>query len=199
MAVADWTYEVAPAGASAGGLDEYVVVGRNGEPLGKVVTLLQRKDELWLVVEPAAPPLRHSPRAIAWDDVREVDHEALTIVLALDPDGVERALELDPAKGVEPVREGHTDAEAIRLVDLPPHLRPPAGRPGNVAGPTDRPGYAASLLVGGAGLFALLVVIVILTLSSSAWALALFVLPALLFAAAGVLAYRAFRFPYERR
>ena len=198
MTLAEWTYEVAPAGAPAGGLDEYVVVGPSGEALGKVVTLLRRDEELWLVVEPAAPPLLHSPRALPWHAVREVDHEALTVVLSLGAEGLDDALELDPAKGVEPADEGHTDADAIRLVELPPELRPAAAAPGNVAGPTDRATYAAALLVGGIGIFALLAVVVVLTLTESEWALALFALPALLLAAAGVLGYRAWRFPYER-
>ena len=198
MAVAEWTYEVAPAGAPAGGLDEYVVVGPSGEALGKVVTLLGRGEELWLVVEPASPPFRHSPRAIPWDQVRDVDHEALTVVLSLGEDGLGSALELDPSKGVEPADEGHTDADAIRVVELPPELRPAAGRPGNVAGTADRPTYAASLIVGGIGIFTLLVVVVILTLTESEWAIALFALPALLLAAAGFLGYRAWRFPYEQ-
>ena len=197
MTLADWTYEVAPAGAPAGGLDEYVVVDANGGALGKVVTLLRRAEELWLVVEPAAPPFRHSPRAIPWEQVRELDHDALTVVLTVGADGLERALELDPSKGLEPADEGHTQAEAIRLVELPPELRPAAGAPGNVAGPVDRPTYAASLMVGGIGVFSLLVVVVILTVTGSEWALALFAIPALLLAAAGVLGYRAWRFPYE--
>jgi hypothetical protein len=118
-------------------------------------------------------------------------------VLTLDADGLGAALELDPAKGVEPA-DGETDADAIRLVELPPDVRPKAVAPGNVAGPTDRPGYAASLLVGGIGIFSLLLVIVILTLTESAWALALVAVPVLLLAVAGGLAYRAFRFPYGR-
>jgi hypothetical protein len=52
-------------------------------------------------------------------------------------------------------------------------------------------------MVGGIGVFSLLVVVVILTLTGSEWALALFAIPALLLAAAGVLGYRAWRFPYE--
>lgn len=198
MALADWTYEVAPAGAPAGGLDEYVVVDPDGGQLGKVVTLLRRGADLWVVVEPAAPPFRHSPRAIPWEQVREVDHEGLTVVLTLDESGLGDALELDPEKGVEPADEGHTDADAIRLVELPDELRPASMPPGNVTSTADRPTYAASLVAGGLGVFSLLVVVIVLTLTDAGWPLALLAIPLLLLAVAGALGYRAWRAPYER-
>ena len=196
MALAEWTYEVAPAGAPAGGLDEYVVVGPDGTDLGKVVTLLQRREELWLVVEPAAPPFRHSPRAIPWSDVREVDHETLTVVLAFDAGGLANALELDPSKGVEPADDGHTDADAIRLVELPDELRPASVAPGNVAGPVDRPAYAVAMIVGVLGVFAVLVAVIGVSLVDSGWGLVLFAVPAIMLGAAALLAYRAWRAPY---
>src|SRR4051812_33203782 len=51
MRTAEWTYEVAPAGGSAEGLDEYIVETESGEPVGKVTTLLEHEGDLYLAVE----------------------------------------------------------------------------------------------------------------------------------------------------
>ncbi len=193
MARAEWTYEVAPAGAPAAGLEEYVVVDAAGSHLGKVATLLRRGDELWLALERAAPPMTHDVRAIAWADVADVDHEALTVRLSLEAADVERALELDPERGTET-----SDAEAARVTDLPAELRP-APASGRATPASDRPTWALAVALGAAGLFALLVVVLVVTLTESGAALALFAIPGALLLAAGAAGYRAFRNPYGRR
>jgi hypothetical protein len=195
----DWTYEVASAGESAQGLEEYVAVGSNGEPVGKVAELLRHDDELFLVLEQGVPPLRHDPRLIPWHRIAEVDHDALTVVLAVTQDELDEAPALDPGKGVEGSGEGHPRVDAVRVAAIPEEIRPIRVAPGNVSGPADRPAYAEALLVGGMGIFALLVAIVLVTLIGGTWTLALLAVPAFLLAAAAVLAYRAWRLPYQQR
>ncbi len=193
MARAEWTYQVAPAGASASGLEEYVVVAASGARAGKVQTLLRRGDELLLAFDRGNPPLTHDVRVVPWSEVERVEHDALTVRLRIGEDAVAEALELDPDKGVE---DG--DADAVRVTELPPELRRPS-EPGEQTGPVDRPTYAAAIALAALGLLALLAVIIVLTPEDApGWIPVLFVVPALLFVAAGVAGYRVFRAPYER-
>ncbi len=192
MAKADWTYQVAPAGSPAAGLEEYVVEAASGVPVGKVTTVLAHGDEIYVAVERGQPPFTHDVRAVPRRDVERVDHSALTIRLRLSEQALDDALELDPDKGVE---DG--EAEAIRVTELPPELQP-SSAPG-APGPVDRPTYVAALAFGAVGLFALLVLVIFALAVDFSWHFALFALPAVLFALAGVYAYRAFRTPYERR
>ena len=46
-----WTYEVPLAGAGSVGLEEYVVEAHSGELAGKVMTVLERGDRVYLVLE----------------------------------------------------------------------------------------------------------------------------------------------------
>jgi hypothetical protein len=100
VAKADWTYQVAPAGVSSEGLEEYVVEAVSGDPVGKVQTLLRRRDELLVAVERGRPPVSHDVRVLTWDEVERVDHDALTVRLRVSEDALDQALELDPDKGV---------------------------------------------------------------------------------------------------
>ena len=185
---------MAPAGAPATGLEEYVVEGAAGTRVGKVQTLLRRDDELFLAVERGNPPLSHDVRALPWSAVERVDHAALAVRLRLGEDAVAQALELDPEKGIE---DG--DADAVRITELPAELRP-ASDPGRATGPVDRPTYAAAIALGALGLVSLLAIVIALTAEDHpGWVPALFAVPAILFAAAGAAAYRVFRAPYERR
>src|SRR5918992_5296135 len=93
-----WTYEVSPAGADAAGLEDYMVATRDGEAVGKVVALVDRAGERYLVFDSGAPPVAKERRAARWEDVAEVDHDTLTITLRTGLDG---AIELDPADEVE--------------------------------------------------------------------------------------------------
>lgn len=192
MARADWTYQVAPAGAPSAGLEEYVVLDASGSHVGKVATLLRYDGELWIALERGTPPVTHEVRAIPWSDVAQVDHDALTVLLSLEPGGVEEALELDPDRGTE-----IGDADAARVTELPPELRP-AGKPGDVTRTSDRPRWALSVALGAAGLLALLAAVLVVTATESGAAALLFVVPGALLLAAGVAAYRTFRNPYER-
>jgi hypothetical protein len=194
VARAEWTYQVAPAGAPAEGLEEYVVEAAAGTRVGKVQALLRRDGELLLAIDRGNPPLTHDVRAVPWSAVERVDHEALAVRLRLGEDAVAQALELDPEKGVE-----DEDAEAVRVTELPAELRP-SSDPGQAAGPVDRPTYAVSLALGALGLVSFLAVVIALTAEDGpGWIPALFVIPAILLAAAGAAAYRVFREPYERR
>ncbi len=193
MAKADWTYQVAPAGASSEGLEEYVVEAVTGEPVGKVQTLLRRGDDLLLAVERGQPPLSHEVHVLSWNDVGRVDHEALAVRLRISEDALDGALKLDPDKGVE---LGHADA--VRVTELPPELRPGPGAGGEAGGPVDRRTYVAAIALGGAGLFSFLALAITALTVDFGWEFALFVIPVALFAAAGVAGYRAFRTPYER-
>ena len=192
MARADWTYQVAPAGAPASGLEEYVVEAASGARVGKVTTLLRHDSEVYVAVERGTPPVTHDVRAFPWRDVERVDHEALTVRLRLAEDAVEQSLELDPDKAVET-----EDAEAVRVTELPPELAPTAPT-GDVAGPVDRPAFAVSIALGLVGVFAFLILAIVATTVDFTWHFALFGIPLALLAAAAIIGYRVFRAPYER-
>jgi hypothetical protein len=183
---ASWTYQVPPAGADAAGLEEYLVETRSGQAVGKVVALLERDGERFLLFESGAPPLSKEHRAARWDDVADIDHDALTITLGTELDAV---LELDPAKEVEA-----DDAEAVRVTDLPHVLTPPASPE---RGPTDRPTYAGGIVLFALGLLGLLALALAAGAADFTWEFALFAIPAGLIAAAGLVLYRAWRRPYE--
>jgi hypothetical protein len=184
---ASWTYEVPPAGADAAGLEEYLVETRDGNAAGKVVAVLEREGERFLLFDSGTPPMAKERRAVHWEDIAEVDHDTLTITLRT---GLDQALELDPANEVE---DGN--AEAVRVTDLPNELTRPAAPE---AGPTDRPIYAAAILLFALGLVGLLALALAASATAFSWEFALVAIPALLIAAAAVAAYRAWRQPYER-
>ena len=188
MAKADWTYQVAPAGAPAAGLEEYVVEAASGARVGKVTSVLARENEIYVAVERGQPPVTHDVRAVPWRDVERLEHSALTIRLRLSEEALDDALELDPDKGVE---DG--EAEARRVTELAEELRP-SSLPG-APGPVDRPTYVVALALGAVGLFALLVLAIFALTVDFTWHFALFVVPAALLALAGVFAYRTFRSP----
>ncbi len=193
MARAEWTYQVAPAGAPATGLEEYVVEASSGERVGKVQTLLRHGDELLLAFDRGNPPLTHDVRVVPWGDVADVDHTALAVRLRLDETGVQEALALDPDKGVE---DG--EADAVRVTELPTELRQPSV-PGEETGPVDRPTYVAAIALGALGLIAALAVVLAIAEIDGDWKFVLVVIPAVLLAAAGLAGYRVFRTPYEGR
>ncbi len=189
MATADWTYEVAPAGADSAGLEGYVVEAASGESVGAVRALLRRDDETYLAVTEGSPAGRET-RAVPWSDVDDVDHGSLTVRLAVPADAFAEALELDPEKAVE--GEG---ADAVRVTDLPAEMRPsdsPAAR-----GPADRPPYLAALGLGLAAVFSLLALVMAATVVDFDWEFALFLIPVVLFALAGLAGWRLLRRPYE--
>lgn len=191
MARAPWTYEVPVAGASASALDEYAVEDRAGEVVGKVMALLERGSERYVAVERGTPPLRRDLRAVPWDEVERVDHDGLAVRLRMSARELEGALELDPDKGVEGAQ-----AEAMRLAELPPELRPTSSP--EDPGPVDRPSYLLAVGLGLAGVFSLLVVFLLATELDFTWHYALLAVPAALLLLSLVAAYRLLRHPYER-
>jgi hypothetical protein len=187
---ASWTYEVPPAGADASGLEDYQVATREGETAGKVVALLEREHQRYLVFDIGAPPVAPKRRAVAWDDVEEIDHDTLTVRLRLLSQELESAIELDPENEVE-----GGGADAARVTKLPRELTPSSSPD---RGPTDRPTYAGALLLFALGLITLLGLALAASGTDFTWEFALFAVPALLVAGAVLLAYRAYRQPYER-
>ncbi|MBA2537833.1 MAG: hypothetical protein H0V20_10445 [Actinobacteria bacterium] len=190
MARADWTYEVAPAGAPASGLEEYRVETTSGTHVGKVTVLLSRRDELLVAVERGTPPATHDVRVFPWRDVAAVDHAALRVRLNVSDEGIEQSLELDPDKGIE--GEG---ADASRITELPRELRPSSSPA--APGPVDRPSTALALGLGLLGLFSLLVLAIAAITVEFDWEFVLFVVPLSLLVGAAVVAYRLFRDPYD--
>src|SRR5918995_6646950 len=174
MRRAPWTYEVPAAGADSVTLEEYVVEEASGEPVGKVMTVLERRGELYVAVERGTPPLTHDLRAVPWKDVERVDHSSLTVRLGLRKERVEETLQLDPKKGVEGER-----AEARRLTELPRALRPSTTP--EAAGPVDRPPYIVALGSFALGLLALLALFIAALRVDFTWHFAFLAIPALLF------------------
>jgi hypothetical protein len=185
---ASWTYEVPPAGADAAGLEDYLVHTLGGQAAGKVVAVVDREGERFLLFDSGAPPFAKERRAARWEDIAEVDHDTLTVTLRVRLD---EAIEVDPGKEVE---DG--EAEAVRVTDLPPGLTSPA-LPDH--GPTDRPTYVGAIILFALGLIALLAIALAASVDEFSWEFAFFAIPAVLIAAASLLAYRAWREPYERR
>ena len=194
MATADWTYELPPAGADSAGVEDYVVEDAGGDRVGKVETLVQRGDAVYLVVERGRPPVSHDIRAVPWDDVAEVDDAGLRIRLRLLGGELRHALVLDPDKGVE-----GEEAEARRVTELPGAVAapPPAEpKPTPTAGPTDTPTYLAAVALSAIGLFAAFAIVVAATREDFSWEYVLFAIPVLLLAAAGAAGARFLRGPY---
>lgn len=123
-----------PAGAGSVGLEEYVVEAVSGDPVGKVVTMVERADRVYLVVERGLPPLRHDLRAVLWAEVEKVDHAALIVRLRPTSE------EFDQALGSIPRRESRADRRR------PSARFPAADRTSpDVPGPVDRTGPYTTL------------------------------------------------------
>jgi len=188
------TYQMAPAGAPATGLEEYSVETASGEAVGKVQTLLEGDDGLLLAVEVGTPPLRHEVHIVPWGRVEHVDHEALAVRLGVAAEELEQAPELDPGRGVET-----EDADLRRVETLPAEARGNVP-PGNVAGPVDRMVVGPSIALGLLGVFSFLAWVIMVTqVRDLSWHWALLAVPLTLLAVSGLLGYNAFRNQAERR
>src|SRR5918994_4060417 len=194
MPKADFTYEVRRLPMDPVGIEDYVVRTSDGEPVGTVAEVLERAGgERLLVLEDGIPPLNTVRRAVHWDAVDRVDHDAVAVWLTLDQAALGRqALELDPAQAIE---QGEGDAEARRVAE------PRRGAvPETVArnrGPVDRTEWAKAFAAFALMSFSALVAAVVVSLTEDAvWAL-LVVVPAALAVVTAVLGYRAYRQPYE--
>lgn len=193
MAKADWTYELPPGGGDTAGLEDYVAYTAEGEPAGKVTTVLRRGESLYLVVDRGAPPLTHDRRAIPWESVEAVDHAALAVKVGLSTAELDEALELDPGKAVEPAPgEESPRTAAVRVVELPAS---PAAPP-DARGPADRTLlYGASLGLGLVAVLTFLIAVALVGARGSSLAPA-FAAPLVLGALAAFLVFRLWRRPY---
>jgi SAM-dependent methyltransferase len=134
----DWTYELPPVTGDSVWLEEYLVYDRDGAPVGRVFAVLEHEGRRWLGVEREPLPTRHDRRAVPSEAIEETDHENMAVHLALEPDKIEDALQLDAGKGVE------QGGEAQRVTSIPRAELPRRQDPGAV-GPVDR-----GLVVGAA-------------------------------------------------
>jgi hypothetical protein len=192
----DWTYEIPPAGADAAGLEEYVVYAADGAPAGKVVTIVRRGEERYVVLDRGTPPFRHDRRAIPWDAVAAIDPATAAVELGLTTGDIEATPALPAERAVEPVPGETSAADAVRVTDLPELA---GSVPESLAGRAtiERTGlYGTALGLGLVAVLAFLVVVAIVSAAGADWA-PLFAVPAVLGAAAAFLAYRLWRRPYE--
>jgi hypothetical protein len=191
MTRVDWTYELPPVTGDSVWLEEYLAYDREGEPAGKVFAVLEYDGERWLGIEREHLPKRHDRRVVPFDAVRETDHENLAVHLSLSAAEIDDALELDPGKGVE------QGGAARRVTDVPPADLPLAHDAG-APGPVDRVVTLVAPLTALFGTLALLAVFIFWGASGSSSALPFFAVPGVLYAAAGLLAYRAWAKPWTR-
>lgn len=196
MPKARFTYDVRSLDQPPVGVEDYAVRTSDGEAAGTVGELLERDGERLLVIESGAPPVKPVRRALPWEKVEQVDHDALAVWLLIDRSSLEReALELDPDLAREEGVEG--GAEARRLVETPVDLIPAATT--SSVGPVDRSTWATLLTLFAVFALSMLVATVAVDLGGDdRWAL-LFLVPAGLALVLAVLAFRWFRRPYERR
>lgn len=195
MAKADFSYEVRKLPTDPTWIEEYVVRTNDGESVGTVAAVLERAGgERLLVIEAGAPPVKPVQRAVHWDEIDRIDHDAVAVWLNLDAGSFERqALELDPDRAVE---EGDGDPEARRLSEAPAEEIPGA-QTGAIRGPVDRTDWWKAFAVFAATVFTVLLATLVVYFSGdNIWAL-LYLVPAALAAVAAALGYRAYRNPYE--
>ena len=193
MAKASFTYEVRKLPTEPVWVEDYVVRTSEGDSVGTVGAVLEREGKRLLLVQRGLVPAAQERLAVPWEEVERVDHDAVAVWLRLDEQAfLDRALELDPARGVE---EGR--AEARRLTEAPPEELP---RPEvRSRGPVDRSLSVVAVVLGGLAAFSFLVIAVAITATDSAWPMLLFVVTAALAVAAGITGYRAYRSPYRKR
>lgn len=196
MPTVEWTYELPPAGADAAGLEEYLVYAADGAAAGKVVTVVRRGHERYVVVDRGTPPFRHDRRAIAWDDIAAIDPSTAAVELKLTGADLEAAPSLPAEQAVEP-RPGETStAEAVRVTELP-ELAGYVPENLEARGTIERTGlYGTALGLGLVAVLAFLAVVATVSAAGAGWA-PLFAVPAVLGAVSAFLAYRLWRRPYE--
>jgi len=195
MAKADFSYEVRKLPTDPTWIEEYVVRTSDGDPVGTVAAVLERPGgERLLVIEAGAPPVRPVQRAVRWDEIDRIDHDAVAVWLTFDGDAFERqALELDPDRAIE---EGEGEPEARRLSEAP-NEEIPGAQTGSIRGPVDRTDWWKAFAAFAATVFtALLATLVVYFSGDNTWAL-LYLVPAGLALVAAAVGYRAYRDPYE--
>jgi hypothetical protein len=153
--------------------------------------VLRYEGRLFVAIEHGTPPIRNELVVVPWHAIRNVDHETLTVRVALDPADLERAPRLDRRRKAE-----EPDVEAIRVTEVPGS--PAGSAPTTARGPVDRASYSVPIWSVVLGVFATLVLAIFASATDFGWEFWLFLIPAALIALAGVSAYRVFRNPYER-
>ena len=191
MARADWTYELPPVTGDSVWLEEYLVYDRDGAPAGKVFAVLERDGECYLGIEREHLPLAHDRRAVPLDAVAGTDHENLALHLSLSAEELDRALELDPGRGVE------QGGDATRISDVPRAAVPPP-RDAGAPGPVDRPQIVVAPLILICGLVTLLGAIALYGANPSTGRVYYFAIPVAFFVVSGIVAYRAWSLPWQR-
>ena len=185
------TFEVPPGGADSAGLEDYGVELRGGERIGTIVGSVEEDGKRWLVVETGLPPVKRDRRAIPWSEIEHVDHDALVVTVAASAAGNLTRLS-------EAGREDDA-APARRVTESPDE--PSYVPTGDVAGPADRNALLFGALASFAlGLLTLLAIVALLSRRGDhtlVWAA--LPVPVALLLAAGILGYRLWRDPYERR
>ena len=195
MPKADFTYEVRGGTQGPVAIEDYVVRTADGESVGIVGSILELGGERMLVVERGSPGPRRERRAVPWEWVGQIDHDARAVWLQQAARRFdETAFELDPARAVE---EGDGEAEAHRLSEPPQDLIPPP-QTRVFAGVED--GRRLETLVGFflTGFTTLAAAMVVAFTGDHPWVI-LFVVPVTLALLTGALAYRAYGDPYEPR
>jgi hypothetical protein len=195
MAKADFSYEVRKLPTDPTWIEEYIVRTSDGDSVGTVAAVLERPGgERLLVIEAGAPPVKPVQRAVRWDEIDRIDHDAVAVWLNLGQDAFERqALELDPERAIE---EGEGEPEARRLSETP-NEEVPGAQTGSIRGPFDRTGWWRAFVLFAATAFsALLATLVVYFSGDNSWAL-LYLVPAALALGAGAVGYRTYRDPYE--
>lgn len=179
MAAEPWTWQLPPAGDEQG-IEGYRVVDRWERPVGHVRVLVERGGDVYAIVR-SGSPLKTDNRAVRLEDIALVDHASCTLRLAIPRQQLEQCLPLSPRHAV-------TDqpADAVRLTALSP-LASVGRAPVQAA---SRSPFAPTLFLSGAGLLALLALILLVTTHWASWESVLFSIPAVLFFLALVLACR---------
>jgi hypothetical protein len=185
MRTAPWTYEMPPAGEGAAGLEDYQVKDAQGETVGNVAVVVERKGARYLVAEVGRPPLKKDRRAIPWDNIVGIAHERLAVTLAAG--ALEQALELDPENAVE---DGPADAR--RVTDS----TPAETRTGEPPRPIDSVLHPLAVAVGAATLVTLLGAIILISLLEESWKFAFAALPIACGVVFFFVFYRMIRKPY---
>ena len=194
----DWTYEVAPAGADAAGLEEYMVETADGSDVGRVHVVLEHGEELYVVVDRDLSPAARELIAVPEADVASVDNAALRVRLrARDPGDLDALPRLDRARKAERDERDDGAPAARRVADVTGRFAPETVEAGETR-VVDT--YVLPLAVGTGILaaFALLTAALMATGGAGWWQWLLLALFGVLAIAAGVLSYRAWRRPYAR-
>lgn len=196
MEIAEWSFEVPPAGAASEGVQDYEIRSADARHVGVGVDVLRKDDGTFLLVDAGAmPPLVHRWVAVRWQDVAEIDHELLTVTLGLRSEELgARAVAVDPARAVR-----GAGAAAARLTGFDAPLFERA-RPAPVHAVSEpRLALPVAALAVAAVYSAFVVITVWIGHGIGSWEYALLAIPAGLAALAVALeGYRLYREPHVR-